>query len=235
MRQWIGLALVQIMACRLFGAKPLSKPILGYYSFSRCQRCRGRLVPRWSAWAIINCTLMNKLQGNFNQNKKLFIHGNAYENIVWEMTVILSWEDELTPDFAASILREIPKITRSPWISWCCCDLGQQSFVQLVYCLLDLVLRTSRQLGPLYWYGLTLIPAWISNYTHYNTETEMSFWRNFHQWLLWNLSFWQLSMQPVIETSSKWRHFRFNESVGWNHLSLLKLQRCSRWSSGSNE
>ena len=30
MRQWFGSALVQIMACRLFGAKPLSKPMLGY-------------------------------------------------------------------------------------------------------------------------------------------------------------------------------------------------------------
>ena len=29
-RQWIGSALVHIMACRLFGAKPLSKPMLGY-------------------------------------------------------------------------------------------------------------------------------------------------------------------------------------------------------------
>ena len=29
-RQWIGSALVQIMACRLFGTKPLSKPMLGY-------------------------------------------------------------------------------------------------------------------------------------------------------------------------------------------------------------
>ena len=28
MRQWMGLALVQIMACRLFGAKPLSIPML---------------------------------------------------------------------------------------------------------------------------------------------------------------------------------------------------------------
>ena len=27
---WIGSTLVQIMACRLFGAKPLSKPILAY-------------------------------------------------------------------------------------------------------------------------------------------------------------------------------------------------------------
>ena len=30
MRQWIGSALVEIMACRLFGAKPLSQPTLGY-------------------------------------------------------------------------------------------------------------------------------------------------------------------------------------------------------------
>ena len=30
MHQWIGSALVQIMACRLFGAKPLSEPMLAY-------------------------------------------------------------------------------------------------------------------------------------------------------------------------------------------------------------
>ena len=30
MHQWIGSAMVQIMDCRLFGAKPLSKPMLGY-------------------------------------------------------------------------------------------------------------------------------------------------------------------------------------------------------------
>ena len=30
MRQWIGWALVQIMACCLFGTKPLSNPMLGY-------------------------------------------------------------------------------------------------------------------------------------------------------------------------------------------------------------
>ena len=53
MRQSIGSALVQIMACRLFGAKPLSKPILGY-----CQ-----LNPYRS-----------KLQWDLNQNTKRFIH-----------------------------------------------------------------------------------------------------------------------------------------------------------------
>ena len=31
MRQWIRSVLIQIMACRLFGAKPLSEPMLGYY------------------------------------------------------------------------------------------------------------------------------------------------------------------------------------------------------------
>ena len=30
MRQWIGSAFVQIMARRLFGAEPLSAPVLGY-------------------------------------------------------------------------------------------------------------------------------------------------------------------------------------------------------------
>ena len=46
MRQWTGSALVQVMACRIFGAKPLSKPMLGY--------CK-------------TGTLRNKLQWNCNQ------------------------------------------------------------------------------------------------------------------------------------------------------------------------
>ena len=43
------------------------------------------------------------------------------------------------------------------------------------------------------------------------TETKMlSFWWNLHHWLHWKLSFWQLSVQPVMKISSKWRHFRFS-------------------------
>ena len=30
MRQWTGPSLVQVMACRLFGAKPLPEPMLAY-------------------------------------------------------------------------------------------------------------------------------------------------------------------------------------------------------------
>ena len=68
MRQWIRSALAQIMACRPFGAKPLSKPVL----------------------VIVNGTSRNKLQSNFNQNTKLFIDENASENIFCEMAAILS-------------------------------------------------------------------------------------------------------------------------------------------------
>ena len=46
------------------------------------------------------------------------------------------------------------------------------------------------------------------------TETETSsFWWNFHHWLHWKLSKWQLPVQPVIKISSKWRHFCFI----WRH------------------
>ena len=59
MRQWIGWALVQIMACRLFGVNPLSKPMLGIVS-----------------WAHIHWNLI--------RNSKYFIGGNAFENVVCE-------------------------------------------------------------------------------------------------------------------------------------------------------
>ena len=50
MSQWIGPASVQIMACRLFGAKPSSKPTLFF----------------------VNCALRSKLKWNLNQNIKNF-------------------------------------------------------------------------------------------------------------------------------------------------------------------
>ena len=69
MRQWIRSVLVQIMACRLFSAKPISIPMLGY----------SQLNPR------------NKLHLNSNQNVKLLICENAYKNIVCEIAAILPW------------------------------------------------------------------------------------------------------------------------------------------------
>ena len=55
LRQWIGAVLVWIMACRLFDTKPLSKP-----------------MP-----VVVKLNLWSKLQWNFKQNTKNFIHKNT--------------------------------------------------------------------------------------------------------------------------------------------------------------
>ena len=61
-------ALVQIMACRLFGTKPLSKRMLGYYQLDLQEQ-------------TVKCKSKMEL---------LFIQENAFENVVCEMKAILS-------------------------------------------------------------------------------------------------------------------------------------------------
>ena len=41
-------------------------------------------------WNIVNWTLRNKCQWNFNQNSSIFIQANAFENVICEMASILS-------------------------------------------------------------------------------------------------------------------------------------------------
>ena len=41
-------------------------------------------------WLVVNLTTGNKLLGNSNRNKKIFIHENAFENVVCGMASILS-------------------------------------------------------------------------------------------------------------------------------------------------
>ena len=66
------------------------------------------------------------------------------------------------------------------------------------------------------------------------TETEMSsFWWNFHHWLHWKLSKWQLPVQPVMKISSKWRHFRFSVEMlilGTTFAALLEIFKLWRHS-----
>ena len=40
------------------------------------------------SWNIVNWTLRNKLQWNFNHNSYIFIDENAFENVVWKMAAI---------------------------------------------------------------------------------------------------------------------------------------------------
>ena len=58
--QGTGAALVQVMACRLLGAKPLPEPM----------------------WLTVNWTPGNKFQRNMNGNYIIFIQENAFENVV---------------------------------------------------------------------------------------------------------------------------------------------------------
>ena len=71
MLQWIGSALVQIMACRL----------VAYWA------------PRHylnQCLDLINWTLLYKLQWIFSQKSNFFIQENVFENVVCEMMSILS-------------------------------------------------------------------------------------------------------------------------------------------------
>ena len=61
MCQWIRSVLVRIMACCLFSAQTLSKPMPGLLSIA---------------------PLGINFKWNFNQNTKLSLHKNAYENII---------------------------------------------------------------------------------------------------------------------------------------------------------
>ena len=70
MRQWTRWKLIQVLACRLLGAKPSPEPNAD----------------------LVHWTLRNKLQLNLNQNTKLFIHKNAFENVACEMAAILTME-----------------------------------------------------------------------------------------------------------------------------------------------
>ena len=82
--------------------------------------------------------------------------------------------------------------------------------------------RDTNQANRDFWKHKSLTAHWQTIFFHIvhclpqslNTENKMSsFWWNFHHWLYWKLSKWQLPVQPVIKISSKWRHFCFSECV----------------------
>ena len=67
MHQWIGSALVQIMDCRLYGAKPLSEPVLGYCQLDRVSSGQGKVRE------IPDLAKVREKSGNFGegQGKKM--------------------------------------------------------------------------------------------------------------------------------------------------------------------
>ena len=113
MCQWTGPTLVQIMACRLFGAKPLSEP---------------------TQTLILNRTLRKKLQPNLNQNTKLFIHEDAFENICKRVAILSRerwwFKSQMTGNTVWFVIYRIIsmawcKNAVSPSLThWICCSLA---------------------------------------------------------------------------------------------------------------
>ena len=93
MCQSIGSALVQIMACRLCGTKPLPKPMPGYCQLDPKEQTSVKLLSKF----------------------KHFIHENASENIVCEMASILfrgRWVNaEMVPNLGLLVLTQAVQYT----------------------------------------------------------------------------------------------------------------------------
>ena len=68
-RQWIGSALVQIMACRLFGAKPLSKPMMGYCQLDHQEQTSVKFKKKYKTFHSQKCIWKYRLRngGHFVQ------------------------------------------------------------------------------------------------------------------------------------------------------------------------
>ena len=71
MHQWIGSAMVQIMACRLFGTKPLSKPMLGYFQLVRQEQTSVKFWSKIELFHSRKCVGKYRLRndGHFVQEK----------------------------------------------------------------------------------------------------------------------------------------------------------------------
>ena len=111
MRQRTGSALVQIMARRLFGSKPLSKPMLGCYRMDHKKKLQ---------WILI--TMQNFIRENVTENifceiAVIFSRGR------WVNHIIMLWDMrdgiELTSMMVVHVVHAIIKMLRKEnWDIW---------------------------------------------------------------------------------------------------------------------
>ena len=173
----------KVIVWRLFGVKPLPEPTVTY-----CQ------------WGPLELTYVK-----FQLDAIIFIW-HRY----WQFSIYARWRNQM--ETYSALLTLSPVTGEFP--SKRPATRGGGVFFDL---RLNKLLSKQRDAGDLRhhraYYDVTLMDNGNNTYSCKFTETKMSsFWWNFHHWLHWKLSFWQLSVQPVMKISSKWRHFRF--SVG---------------------
>ena len=78
-------------------------------------------------WNIVNWTLRNNLQGNFNRNSNILIQENALENFVCEMTSILfrpQWFNSLALGRCGSDIVSVFKLNLRIYILSTSCEIG---------------------------------------------------------------------------------------------------------------
>ena len=112
MRQWIGSALDQVMACRLFGAKTLPEPVLAY-----CQLDPWEFVWNSNGNSTIFFFQENAFEVVFCQNGGHFAEGEI--SYIWSDGALL-WHEQDIPAIERVWLM-IPnivatKLIHRPWI-----------------------------------------------------------------------------------------------------------------------
>ena len=91
-------------------------------------------------WNIVNWTLGNKLQWNFNRNSSIFIQEKAVENVVCKMVSILSWLQCVNINIMQSLVfpgslnkllnKQYCQLYETPWYS---CDVTVLCYIGLCY------------------------------------------------------------------------------------------------------
>ena len=92
MRRWTRLALVQIMACRLSGAKPSSKPVLGYCQLEPWEQTPVKCLSKCKTFHSRKCIWKYRLRngGPVEMTK----HIDAWTNVAahgMQSIIFVSW------------------------------------------------------------------------------------------------------------------------------------------------
>ena len=148
-------ALVQIMAWRQPGDKPLSESMMVRLPAHICVT-----RPQWVNW-----TIRNKLQWNFNGNSNIFIQENALENVVCEMASILSRPQCVNPFHATLTKTYIYILCHSSILTWVVempLDVKQWPTYSTSWSLMTWQRKEPGHQQPwylLHWTELILVPA----------------------------------------------------------------------------
>ena len=107
MRLWMMLSLVQIMACRLLGAKPLPEPMMDYYSLN--------------PWEQISVKRESKYED---------VHWkNAFENVVWkygQFCLDINLINKMKQNKAVCMSRDLCRAVVTPLLAlWRYCSLAR--------------------------------------------------------------------------------------------------------------